>query len=151
MKKIIQSRIFLIIIISGIIFTCIGVHATYLYEAGDIKYGDSNVNDALNELYSKSNEKTPYISNIYVYAYTNRNWNYGRYSSEITIKPNGCKNFTIDTINQENAAYTITNAVEIDTNKFEPIDSTQNVIITYELGESNNYVFGGNYRIISYE
>ena len=155
MKKIKKSRIF-IFILTAIMFTSIGVYAATTYKATDVVYNASNgtsmsVNDALNKLYAKQSNVEPYISNVYVYAYTNRTWNYGRYSSTITIKPNGCKSFTIDTINQKNVAYTITNATETETNKFEPIDSTEDVIITYELGEANNYTFGGNYRIISYE
>ena len=155
MKKIIKSRIFLVIITMII---CISgtLYAATTYKASDVVYNASdgtsmNVNDALNKLYAKQSNVEPYISNVYVNAYTNRTWNYGRYSSTITIKPNGCKSFTIDTINQKNAAYTISNATETETNKFEPIDSTEDVIITYEIGQANNYNFGGNYRIISYE
>ena len=156
MKKIIRSRIFLVII-TTIIVASGTLYAANTYKASEVLYTSSdgtsmNVEDALNELYSKtSSEQQPYISNVYVAAYTNRTWNYGRYKSTITIKPNGCKSFTIDTIYQNSATYTITNATETETNKFEPIDSTEDVVITYAEGEANNYGFGGNYRIISYE
>ena len=156
MKKVIKSRIFIIIVLC--IISCgIGVYAAVTYKATDVLYTSSDgtsmtVNDALNDLYNKtSSGLQPYISNVTVDAYTNRTWNYGRYASIITIKPNGCKSFTIDTINQGSAKYTITNATETETNKFEPIDSTEDVVITYATGQANNYNFGGNYRIISYE
>lgn len=62
MKKIIQSKIFLII--SGIIFTSIGVYAAN-YIASDVSYTPSNkdwkvnnVNDALDELYIKQSNLT---------------------------------------------------------------------------------------------
>ena len=56
MKKMIKSRIFLVII-CGIVFTSIGVYAVTKYNATDIVYNASDgtsmtVNDALNELYN---------------------------------------------------------------------------------------------------
>ena len=56
MKKIIKSRIFLIII-TTIIVTSISVYAATTYKATDVVYNASdgssmNVNDALNELYN---------------------------------------------------------------------------------------------------
>ena len=62
MKKIIKSRIFLIVI-CGIIFTGLGVYATTIYKASDVVYNASdgssmNVNDALNELYNNRDKLT---------------------------------------------------------------------------------------------
>ena len=59
MKKIMKSRIFLILI-CGLIFTSVGVYAANTYKATDVVYNASdgtsmNVNEALNELYNKSN------------------------------------------------------------------------------------------------
>ena len=59
MKKIIKSRIFLIVI-CGIIFTSFGIYAATTYKASDVLYKASdgtsiNVNDALNELYNNMN------------------------------------------------------------------------------------------------
>ena len=59
MKKIIKSRIFLIVI-CGIIFTSFGIYAATTYKASDVVYNASdgtsiNVNDALNELYNNMN------------------------------------------------------------------------------------------------
>ena len=58
MKKVIKSRIFLVII-CGIVFTSIGVYAATTYKATDVLYTSSdgtsmNVEDALNDLYDKS-------------------------------------------------------------------------------------------------
>ena len=66
MKKVIKSRIFLVII-CGIIFTSVGAYAAVTYKASDILYTSSdgismNVNDALNELYNKSGDKGYYYS-----------------------------------------------------------------------------------------
>ena len=64
MKKIIKSRIFLIVILC--IISCgIGVYAATTYKASDVLYSASdgtsmNVNDALNELYDKSKIATSY-------------------------------------------------------------------------------------------
>ena len=57
MKKIIKSRIFLVII-TTIIVTSVSVYAAITYKATDVVYNASdgtsmNVNDALNELYNK--------------------------------------------------------------------------------------------------
>ena len=59
MKKIMKSRIFLVIIIT-IIVASVSVYAATTYKATDVIYKASdgtsmNVNDALNELYNKSN------------------------------------------------------------------------------------------------
>ena len=59
MKKIIKSRIFLIVILC-IISCSIGVYAATTYKATDVVYNASdgtsmNVNDALNELYNNMN------------------------------------------------------------------------------------------------
>ena len=56
MKKLIRSRIFLVII-CGIVFTSIGVYAATAYKASDVIYASSdgtsmNVNDALNDIYN---------------------------------------------------------------------------------------------------
>ena len=64
MKKVIKSRIFLVII-CGIVFTSIGVYAATIYNATDIVYNASDgtsmtVNDALNELYN-NNIKVPVL------------------------------------------------------------------------------------------
>ena len=64
MKKILKSRIFLVIICS-IVFTSIGVYAANTYKASDVLYNASdgtsmNVSDALNELYNKSGSKGYY-------------------------------------------------------------------------------------------
>lgn len=55
MKKIIQSRIFLVIV-CGLIFGSIGVYGATIYNAEDVIYSNknskvANVNDALDELY----------------------------------------------------------------------------------------------------
>ncbi len=59
MKKVIKNRMFLVIIIT-IIVTSVSVYAATTYKATDVIYKASdgtsmNVNDALNELYNKSN------------------------------------------------------------------------------------------------
>lgn len=59
MKKIFDKKIIITFIISGIIFTSIGVYAASLYSAKDISYNKenwevSNVNDALNDLKNKT-------------------------------------------------------------------------------------------------
>lgn len=59
MKKFLTSRIFLVII-SGILFTSLGVYASSFYNAKDIIYNNDNsevvnVNEALDELYSITN------------------------------------------------------------------------------------------------
>ena len=56
MKKLIRSRIFLVII-CGIVFTSIGAYAATAYKASDVIYASSdgtsmNVNDALNDIYN---------------------------------------------------------------------------------------------------
>ena len=56
MKKLIRSRIFLVII-CGIVFTSIGAYAATTYKASDVIYASSdgtsmNVNDALNDIYN---------------------------------------------------------------------------------------------------
>ena len=61
MKKIIKSRIFLVII-TTIIVASASVYAATTYKASDVVYNASdgtsmNVNDALNELYNKINKK----------------------------------------------------------------------------------------------
>ena len=66
MKKIIKSRIFLIII-TTIIVTSISVYAATTYKASDVVYNASNgtsmnVEDALNELYSSKNNQLSSIS-----------------------------------------------------------------------------------------
>ena len=71
MKKIIKSRIFLIVI-CGIIFTGLGVYAATIYKASDVVYNASDgssmsVNDALNELYNKKNNQ---FSVVYDFLYT---------------------------------------------------------------------------------
>ena len=58
MKKVIKSRIFLVII-CGIIFTSGGAYAAVTYKASDVLYTSSDgtsmtVNDALNKLYEKN-------------------------------------------------------------------------------------------------
>ena len=55
MKKVIKSRIFLVII-CGIIFTSVGAYAAVTYKASDVLYTSSDgtsmtVNDALNDIY----------------------------------------------------------------------------------------------------
>ena len=77
MKKIIKSRIFLVII-TMIIVASVSVYAATTYKATDVVYNASdgismNVNDALNELYSKSNNTgypdiTMYLDSGYVAA-----------------------------------------------------------------------------------
>ena len=62
MKRVIKSRLF-IFIISGIIFTNLGVYATIAYYAKDVLYISNDgksvtVNDALDNLYSMKNELT---------------------------------------------------------------------------------------------
>ena len=64
MKKIVQSRIFLIVI-CGIFFTSVGVYAATIYQASDISYSPTdsswevnNVNDAINSLYESINSNT---------------------------------------------------------------------------------------------
>ena len=66
MKKVIKSRIFLVIM-TTIIVASISVYAATIYNATDIVYNASNgtsmtVNDALNELYNKSGDKGYYYS-----------------------------------------------------------------------------------------
>ena len=61
MKKIIDKKIIVTFIISGIIFGSLGVYAANLYNASDIAYTKNdgsitNVSDALNELYSGCSE-----------------------------------------------------------------------------------------------
>ena len=56
MKKLIRSRIFLVII-CGIVFTSIGAYAATAYKASDVIYASSdgtsmNVNEALNDIYN---------------------------------------------------------------------------------------------------
>ena len=68
MKKVIKSRIFLILI-CGLVFTSVGVYAATTYKATDVVYNASDgsvmtVNEALNELYNKSGNKGYY----YYYA-----------------------------------------------------------------------------------
>ena len=69
MKKIFNSRLFLVII-CGIIFTSIGIYASELYKAKDVQYEltdasweVTNVSKALNDLYedSKSNDSSEII------------------------------------------------------------------------------------------
>ena len=77
MKKVIKSRMFLVII-CGIVFTSIGVYAATTYNATDVVYNASDgtsmtVNDALDDLYNKSNnagypEITMYLDSGYVAA-----------------------------------------------------------------------------------
>ena len=64
MKKVIKSRIFLVIM-TTIIVASISVYAATIYNATDVVYNASNgtsmtVNDALNELYNKSGGKGYY-------------------------------------------------------------------------------------------
>lgn len=73
MKKVLNNRLF-IFIISGILFTSLGVYATITYKASDIVYNASNgvsmnVNDALNELYKtrKGNYYYYYANGTVVY------------------------------------------------------------------------------------
>ena len=87
MKKIIKSRIFLVII-CGLIFTSFGIYAANTYKASDVVYNASdgtsmNVNDALNELYNKNE------SNLKVYYL-------GTGTSYDLSKIDGYQNFTID-------------------------------------------------------
>ena len=61
MKKVIKSRIFLIII-CGIVFISIGAYAATTYKAREVLYTSSdgtsmNVEDALNELYTKTDNE----------------------------------------------------------------------------------------------
>ena len=68
MKKIMKSRIFLIVILC-IIRCSIGVYAATTYKATDVVYNASdgtnmNVNDALNDLYNKSNNNS---NNLKIY------------------------------------------------------------------------------------
>ena len=85
MKKIMKSRIFLILI-CGIIFTGLGVCATITYKATDIVYNASdgtsmNVSDALNELYNKKGtSKITKIADI----------------GTISVKPNSKPSYTYD-------------------------------------------------------
>ena len=77
MKKVIKNRMFLVIIIT-IIVTSVSVYAATTYKATDVIYKASdgtsmNVNDALNELYNKSNNTgypniTMYLDSGYVAA-----------------------------------------------------------------------------------
>ena len=66
MKKVIKSRIFLIIVLC--IISCgIGVYAAVTYKASDVLYTSSDgtsmtVNDALNELYNKKSNNYGYCS-----------------------------------------------------------------------------------------
>ena len=62
MKKVIKSRIFLIVILC-IISCSIGVYAATIYKASDVVYNASdgtsmNVNDALNDLYNNRDKLT---------------------------------------------------------------------------------------------
>ena len=67
MKKVIKSRIFLIIVLC--IISCgIGVYAAVTYKASDVLYTSSdgtsmNVNDALNELYNRSSSQIIKLGN----------------------------------------------------------------------------------------
>ncbi len=71
MKKLIKSRIFLIII-CGIVFTGLGVYASNIYNSTDVLYTSSDgtsmtVSDALNELYNKKNDSS--VSVVYEFMY----------------------------------------------------------------------------------
>ena len=70
MKKVIKSRIFLVII-CGIIFTSVGAYAAVTYKATDVLYTSSDgtsmtVNDALDDLYENSN-KEYYVNGLVAY------------------------------------------------------------------------------------
>ena len=86
MKKILKSRIFLVLV-TAIVFTGISVYATGQILASDVDYKDGKkVSQALDELYSKANNNTGYaalfnisrgISNNEEYipvVYTNTNY-----------------------------------------------------------------------------
>ena len=89
MKKLIKSRIFLVIIT---MILCIGgtLYAANTYKATDVIYNSSdgtskNVNDALNELYEKSSSENSISTKIYSFNSPKGDYNYSfNLSSQIS-------------------------------------------------------------------
>ena len=86
MKKVIKSRIFLIIVLC--IISCgIGVYAANTYKASDVLYTSSDgtsmtVNDALNDLYNLKSNNINYEIGVFS-ATVSKSWNW--YSKDITF------------------------------------------------------------------
>ena len=53
-----KTKLFLICLIVAVLFMSFGVYAATMYNAGDIKYKDITVENALNELYQKNEKKS---------------------------------------------------------------------------------------------
>ena len=90
MKRITKNKIILIVILC-IISCSIGVYAATIYKATDVVYNASdgtsmNVNDALNELYNKSNN----IGYPDIKIYYNSGWHSGTCYVDVSFNiPNG--------------------------------------------------------------
>ncbi len=70
--KIIKNNIFGFIL-GAIIFGCLGVVAATAINARDIAYKDSNVEEALDDLYDKANNSNDYTSGILILNSTTSN------------------------------------------------------------------------------
>ncbi len=91
-------------------------------------------------------QAVPYIKSVYTSVYTHSSWNYCRYESKMVIVPNGCKSFTINSVNGGDTL-NATNAT-VSENTFTPKDASKDVTISWEMGSGNS--FGGTYQIASY-
>lgn len=151
MKKIIQSKIFLVLI-CGILFTSIGVYAANYYDAKEVTYQNesseiNNVNDALDDLYKKMNKDNVIITTgnsvltnsktietsgkhnaILYYTSSNNGEDSPRY---IYVKKNNEIIFTKSYVSNYNPYI---NYVELG-----EIEVVSGDIITLELNKSDNY------------
>ena len=132
MKKIIKSRIFLIVILC-IISCSIGVYAANTYKASDVVYNANDgssmsVNEALNELYNlKINSDVNYeIVSLYV-------WNNGTTSYSSSFELDSTKSYIL-------LPYF---AIRADTVTYPSISSSNGKIV--KIGKSNDAYSGSGY------
>ena len=151
MKKVIKSRIFLVII-TTIVVASISVYAATTYKASEVLYTSSDessmtVNEALNELYNKSND-TEYPD---IKIYYNSGWYSGTCSINVSFNIPSGYNYLSLTNNSTTKTRIDSQVVYINPGeKYSVSEKDKETITIYGSVNSNNQCIASGAVVISH-